>query len=72
MECPKCGKKKIFDFSICPSCGYEVFTQSETTLEPAFRPIENVVNYPKMTLAEMLFSFKGRIPRSTFWEIAVS
>jgi len=23
MVCPKCGKKTVFDFSVCPSCGYD-------------------------------------------------
>ncbi len=24
MQCPKCAHKKMFDFSICPKCGYDL------------------------------------------------
>ena len=29
MECPKCGRKTLLDFSKCPSCGYDTYEAYE-------------------------------------------
>jgi uncharacterized membrane protein YhaH (DUF805 family) len=60
MLCAKCGSENSKEETACQECGADLTNAPADTQD-------KIPNKDKITWSELLFSFKGRIPRSTYW-----
>lgn len=70
MFCPKCGKENMDDARFCGTCGNTIPAVSvaqPSVQAPIYSTQPESKSEIKMTFSQILFSFKGRIPRSTYW-----